>query len=71
MQMLHNKPLITFNSRYEAVHQVAYNITPEEQFHKTTLTEYALKLPNITCDNLVRKMVKRDSYISRITRMTR
>ena len=71
MQMLHNKLLITFNFRYEAVHQVAYNISPEEQFHKATLTEYVLKLPNITCDKLLRKMAKRDSYISRITRITR
>ena len=64
MQMSQNEPLITFNSRYKAVHQVAYNISHEEQFHKIALTEYALKLSNITRDKLLRKMAKRDSFIT-------
>ena len=58
-----NKPLITFNSRYEAIHQVAFRLTPGEQYNKTANIEYAKKLPQHTKEKLLTKIAKKDSYI--------
>ena len=45
MQMPPNEPLVSFNSRYEAIHQVAFRLSPNEQYNRTALVEYAKKLP--------------------------
>ena len=58
-----NKPLVTFNHRYEAIHKVAFRMTPHEQENKTVIVEYAKKLPVNTRDKLLRKIAKKNSYI--------
>ena len=63
MQIALNKPLVTFNSRYEAIHRVAFNLVPSEQYNKTVILEYVKKLPQYARDKLLRKIAKRDSYI--------
>ena len=44
MQTLPNKPLVTFNHRYEAIHKVAFGLSPSQQDYRTVIVEYALKL---------------------------
>ena len=63
MQILHNEPLVTLNSRYKAIHRVAFSLSPSEQCNKTIIIEYAKKLPQNARDKLLRKIAKRDSYI--------
>ena len=58
-----NKPLVTFNHRYEAIHKVAFRMSPSEQESKTVIVEYAKKLPANTRDKLLRKIAKKNSYI--------
>ena len=58
-----NKPLVTFNHRYEAIHKVAFKMSPNEQESKTVIVEYAKKLPANTRDKLLRKIAKKNSYI--------
>ena len=58
-----NKPLITYNSRYQSIHQVAFRLQPTEQYDKTAIIEYAKKLPQPTKEKLLRKIIKRNSYI--------
>ena len=33
LQMKLNEPLILYNSRYESIHQVAFGLTPKEQYN--------------------------------------
>ena len=54
LQMKMNEPLVTYNSRYEAIHQVAFGLTPGEQYNKT-----AKKLPQHTKEKLLRKIAKK------------
>ena len=63
LQIKLNKPLVTCNSRYEAIHQVAFRLSPNEQYDRTAIVEYAKKLPQITKEKLLRKIAKKDSYI--------
>ena len=63
VQISLTQPLVTFNSRYEAIHRVAFSLSPSEQYNKTVIIEYAKKLQQNARDNLLRKIVKRDSYI--------
>ena len=58
-----NEPLVTFNHRYEAIHKVAFRMSPSEQERKTVIVEYAKKLPANTRDKLLRKIAKKNSYI--------
>ena len=55
-----NKPLVTFNHRYEAIHKVAFKMSPNEQESKTVIVEYVKKLPANTRDNLLRKIAKKN-----------
>ena len=66
MQISPTETLVTFNHRYEAIHRVAFGLAPSEQYNKTIIVEYAKKLPQNTRDKLLRKIVKRDSYIRTI-----
>ena len=43
MQIALSEPLVTFNSRYEAIHRVAFNLSPSKQYNKTVILEYAKK----------------------------
>ena len=61
--MTANEPLVTFNSRYESIRRVAFSLSPSEKDSKTVIIEYAKKLPQFTRDKLLRKIVKRNSYI--------
>ena len=63
MQTSLMEPLVTFNHRYEAIHRVAFGIAPNEQYNKTVIVEYTKKLPQNARDKLLRKIVKKDSYI--------
>ena len=63
MQMLPNEPLASFNSRYEAIHRVAFGLSPNEQYNRTAIVEYAKKLPQNTKEKLLQKIAKKDSYI--------
>ena len=63
IQFSMNEPLVTFNHRYEAIHKVAFKMSPDEQESKTVIVEYAKKLPANTRDKLLRKIAKKNSYI--------
>ena len=63
MQFAINKPLVTFNHRYEAIHKVAFRMSPSKQESKTVIVEYAKKLLANTRDKLLRKIAKKNSYI--------
>ena len=58
-----NKPLISFNSRYEAIHQVAFSLSPKERYNRTVIIEYAKKLPQNMKEKLLQKITKKNSYI--------
>ena len=64
IQFSMNEPLVTFNHRYEAIHKVAFRMSPNEQESKTVIVEYARKLPANTRDKLLRKIAKKNSYIN-------
>ena len=63
MQMPPNELLVSFNSRYEAIHRVAFGLSPNEQYDKTAIVRYAKKLPQNTIEKLLQKSAKKDSYI--------
>ena len=63
MQIPLNEPLVSFNSRYEAIHQVTFGLSPNKQYDKRALVEYAKKLPQNTKEKLLRKITKKESYI--------
>ena len=63
MQTSPNKPLVTFNHRYEAIHKVAFGLSPSEQENRNAIVEYTKKLPLNTRDKLLRKIAKKNSYI--------
>ena len=63
MQKSPTEPLVTFNHRYEAIHKVAFKMSPSQQDNKTVIVEYAKKLPLNTRDKLLRKIAKKISYI--------
>ena len=44
--------LVTFNSRYKAIHRVAFSLAPNEQYNKTVIIEYTKKLPQNARDKL-------------------
>ena len=58
IQFSMNKPLVTFNHRYEAIHKVAFKMSPNEQESKTVIVEYAKKLLSNTRDKLLRNNSK-------------
>ena len=53
MQIPPNKPLASFNSRYEAIHWVAFGLSTNEQYNRTAIIEYAKKLPQNTKEKLL------------------
>ena len=63
IQISASKPLVTFNRRYEAIHKVAFRLSPRQQDNKTMLVEYTKKLQLNTRDKLLRKIAKKNSYI--------
>ena len=63
LKMDKNEPLITFNARYEALHNIAFGFGPEMQSHKPLLTMYVSKLPYDTSKKLLKKLSKENSYI--------
>ena len=63
IQFSMSEPLVTFNHRYEAIHKVAFKMSPSEQESKTVIVEYTKKLPANTRDKLLRKIAKKNSYI--------
>ena len=63
LQITEDKPLATFNARYQQVHQVAYETSPEKQMNKTVIIDYVKKLPAYPRDKLLKKLSRKDSYI--------
>ena len=63
MQTSPTEPLVTFNHRYKAIHEVAFELSPNQQYNRTVIVEYAKKLPQNTRDKLLRKIAKKNSYI--------
>ena len=63
MQISASEPLVTFNHRYEAIHKVAFRLSPRQQDNKTVIVKYAKKLPLNTREKLLRKIAKKNSYI--------
>ena len=63
IQFSMNEPLVTFNHRYEAIHKVAFKMSPNEQESKTVIVEYVKKLTANTRDKLLRKIAKKNLYI--------
>ena len=63
MQTSPAEPLVTFNHRYEAIHKVALELSPNQQYNRTVIVEYANKLPQNTRNKLLRKIAKKKSYI--------
>ena len=63
IQFSMNKPLVTFNHRYEVIHKVAFRMSSSEQESKTVIVKYAKKSPANTRDKLLRKIAKKNSYI--------
>ena len=63
IQFFMNKPLVTFNHRYEVIHKVAFRMSPSKQESKIVIVKYAKKLPANTRDKLLRKIAKKNSYI--------
>ena len=63
IQFSMNEPLVTFNHRYEAIHKVAFKLSPKEHESKTVIVKYAKKLPANTRDKLLRKIAKKNSYV--------
>ena len=60
MQTSPTEPLVTFNHRYEAIHEVAFQLSPSQQYNRTVIVEYAKKLPQNTRDKLLRKIAKKN-----------
>ena len=63
MQISPDEPLATFNARYQQIHQVAYDTSPEKQMNKMVIIDYIRKLPSYPRDKLLKKLARRDSYI--------
>ena len=63
MQTSPTETLVTFNHRYEAIHKVAFELSPSQQYNRTVIIEYAKKPPQNTKDKLLRKIAKKNSYI--------
>ena len=63
MQFSMNEPLVTFNHRYEAIHKVAFKMSPNKKESKTVIVEYTKKLPANTRDKFLRKIAKKNSYV--------
>ena len=63
MQISPDEPLATFNARYQQIHQVAYDTSPEKQMNKMVIIDYVRKLPSYPRDKLLKKLARKDSYI--------
>ena len=63
MQITTDEPLATFNVRYQQVHQIAYDTSPEKQMSNTVIIDYVKKLPFYPRDKLLKKLARKDSYI--------
>ena len=59
-----NEPLITFNARYEAMHNITFGFGPEKQTKKLQLSMYASKLPYDTSKKLLKQLSKENSYLN-------
>ena len=58
IQISPTEPLVTFNYRYEAIHRVAFGLSPSEQLNKMIIVKYTKKLPQNARDKLLRKLQK-------------
>ena len=63
MQIPPDKLLTTFNSKYQQIHHIPYNVTPDKQTDKMVIIDYVKKLPLYSRDKLLKKLGRKDSYI--------
>ena len=63
MQIPPDKPLTTFNLKFQQIHHIAYNVTPDKQTDKMVIIDYVKKLPLYSRDKLLKKLSRKDSYI--------
>ena len=63
MRMSTEQPFRSYNYYYAAVHEAAFEITPDKQFMRFALEDYTNSLPKYTAGKLSDKIVKRNSFI--------
>ena len=63
MRLAENKPIVTHNSEYAAVHAVAYNLKPEEQTDQQVFQQYANTLGDHIADKLTRKNLQKGTTL--------
>ena len=63
MEIGTDEPLAIFNARYQQVHQIAYDTSPDRQMSKTVIIDYVKKLPSYPRDKILKKLSRKDSYV--------
>ena len=63
LKMTSDQPIASYNYKYAAVYEAAFDIHPSEQRMRFALEDYANSLPEYTADKLSYKIVKVDSWI--------
>ena len=63
MRLEDDDSLIAHNTKYAAVHEAAYGLTPERQMNQTAFIEYANTLSEVVSDRLVKRIVRNNSYL--------
>ena len=66
MRMSIDQPIASYNYYYVAVHEAAFDITPDKQYMRFALEDYANSLPEYTAGKLTSKIVKADSFIKNL-----
>ena len=63
MQMKTDQPIRSHNYYFNAVHEAAFGIKPEDQKMRFVFEDYANSLPEFTANKLMDKIVKSNSWI--------
>ena len=63
MRMSEEQPIVYHNNQFTAIHEVAFDLTPEEQCMRFVLNQYTETLSKQTAMRLNGKIVKEDSKI--------
>ena len=63
MRMSTDQPITSYNYYYAAVHEAAFEITPDKQYMRFALEDYANSLPEYMAAKLTSKIVKANSFI--------
>ena len=63
---MQDQPIASYNYYYAAVHEDAFDITPDKQYMRFALEDYANSLPAYTAGKLTSKIVKANSFIKNL-----